>query len=309
MELDITEQSLPVYEALASKVRLNLLSLLADRPMNVRELAEASGLSSAIMTMHVRKLETAGLIRTERVAGRGGARKVCSLAEDRIEIILPKAGSDRRSVHPVNVPIGHFTDWEVHPTCGLATTEKMIGQFDDPRFFLSPERVNASILWFGQGFVEYRAPNFLLSSQTPEELEISMEISSEAPGVNEDWPSDITFHLNGVELGTWTSPGDYGERRGNLTPAWWPNDINQYGLLKRVKINKSGTFMDGTPLSSVTLDQISPSSKEWKFRIGVRSDAQHVGGMTLFGSGFGNYNQDILFRLYYRDASRIDPQA
>ena len=34
-----------------------------------------------------------------------------------------------------------------------------------------------------------------------------MEVSSEFPFSNNNWPSDITFSLNGVELGTWTSPG------------------------------------------------------------------------------------------------------
>ena len=91
--------------------------------------------------------------------------------------------------------------------------------------------MNAGILWFGKGYVEYKIPNFLLASQNPEELVISMEIASEAPETNNDWPSDITFTLNGVKLGTWTSPGDFGDQRGKYTPKWWANHINQYGLL------------------------------------------------------------------------------
>lgn len=57
MKLDLTDQSLPVYEALSSAVRLQMLRLLSEQPMNVKELAGALKLSSAIMTMHVRKLK------------------------------------------------------------------------------------------------------------------------------------------------------------------------------------------------------------------------------------------------------------
>ena len=56
MQIDATEKSLPVYEALASKVRLQIIQLLSKQDMNVSELAQALGLSSAIMTMHVKKL-------------------------------------------------------------------------------------------------------------------------------------------------------------------------------------------------------------------------------------------------------------
>lgn len=75
MKLDLSEESLPVYEALASSVRLHMLRLLAENPMNVKELAAAVNLSSAIMTMHVRKLEAAGLIQTHMAPGRSGLQR------------------------------------------------------------------------------------------------------------------------------------------------------------------------------------------------------------------------------------------
>jgi predicted transcriptional regulator len=45
-------------------------------------------------------------------------------------------------------------------------------------------------------------------------LHLSLEICSEAPLHHENWPSDITVWLNGVEIGAWTSPGDFGDVRG-----------------------------------------------------------------------------------------------
>ncbi|WP_438347860.1 ArsR/SmtB family transcription factor [Paenibacillus sp. FA6] len=304
MELDISENSLPVYEALASQVRLNMIQLLAKQHMNIRELAEALGLSSAIMTMHVKKLEKAKLISTRMVPGKGGVQKICSLATDKLEIKMPLPLDQTREFHQTVVSIGHYTDFDVVPTCGLATVDRVIGEFDEPRYFLDTERVHAKILWFGQGFIEYKVPNFLLSSQKPEELEISLELSSEAPFTNDNWPSDLSFYLNDTLLGSWTSPGDFGDKRGKHTPAWWPSVVNQYGLLKRLRITHEGTFMDGHLISNVKLDQLSIEDKQWAFRIAVLDDAQHIGGVTLFGTGFGNYNQDILFKLYYTQEAR-----
>lgn len=299
MNLDVSERSLPFYEAMASSVRLNLIRLLAKQPMNIRELAEAVGLSSAIMTMHVKKLEKAGIVRTDMQPGRGGLQKVCSLAIEQAEIVFPNKMEHIREYHQSFIPVGHYTDFSVEPTCGLATLERMIGEFDDPRYFLDAERYQAGILWFSEGFIEYKIPNFLLSTENPKELLISMEISSEAPRTNQNWPSDITFYLNQVKLGTWTSPGDYGDKRGKYNPAWWPDEVNQYGLLKHLTITQEGTRLDGKPLSDVTLDQINVRDKQWTFRIACEGESSNVGGVTLFGKGFGNYNQDIVLRLYY----------
>ena len=68
MKLDLSEQSLPVYEALASPVRLRILQLLIKQPMNLKEIAQTLGLSGAIMSMHVKKLATAGLTLSADVA-------------------------------------------------------------------------------------------------------------------------------------------------------------------------------------------------------------------------------------------------
>jgi len=36
-----------------------------------------------------------------------------------------------------------------------------------------------------------------------------------------------------------------------------------------------------------------------KVRIGVKENAQNVGGINIFGKGFGNYDKDIVLRLYF----------
>lgn len=71
----------------------------------------------------------------------------------------------------------------------------------------------------------YRCPNRLPPGAQVDSLSLSLEICSEAPMHHLDWPSDITLGINGVELGTWTSPSDFGGVRGRLTPLWqWESD-------------------------------------------------------------------------------------
>lgn len=300
MKIDINERYLPVFEALASPVRMRIIHLLAEKPMNIKELAGELALSSAILTMHVRKLEEAKIISSERIYRNGAVQKQCKLMMDSLEIEFPSKALTDRKYHDFSIPIGHYTDFSVLPTCGLASADQIIGYFDDSRFFLDPERVHAGILWFSRGFVEYKIPNHLLSNQEPEELEISLELGSEAPGVNNNWPSDISFFLNEVKIGTWTSPGDFGGTRGKYTPEWWSLGVGQFGLLKVLRINHAGTFIDGQKVSGTALDKIDILKKQWTFRIAVLEDAQNIGGVTLFGKGFGNYDQDIVFRLYYK---------
>ncbi|WP_419872787.1 ArsR/SmtB family transcription factor [Candidatus Pristimantibacillus sp. PTI5] len=291
-------QFMPLYEALASEVRWRIMDLIADREMNVKDIAAALELSPSIITMHIRKLEQAELIGSRRIRLNGGTHKLCYLKEKNIEIELPTASRTAR-IREQTISVGHYTAFEIHPTCGLGTREKEIGVWDDPRYFLDPERVHAAILWFGKGYVEYKTPNYLRSDQTADAIEISMEIASEAPGLRDHWPSDIRFAFNGISLGTWTSPADFGRAaRGRYTPEWWHRNVNQYGLLKTIRIDAIGTFIDGEHMSDVTVSEIKLREPFWTLRFTVDEDAVNIGGLTLYGSGFGNHDQDIVIRVH-----------
>ena len=85
----------------------------------------------------------------------------------------------------------HWTlfDYRIFPTCGLATTTELVGVVDDPRYFAYPERINRGVLWFAKGYIEYIIPNVLPTGTRVDQITLSLEMSSEAPGVNSDWPS------------------------------------------------------------------------------------------------------------------------
>lgn len=298
IKADGKPEFIPLYEALASEVRWRIMSLIAENEMNVKDIADKLELSPSIVTMHIRKLEAAGLTGSRRVRMNGGTHKLCFLKATSIDIQLPAARRDAKMLEQ-SISVGHYTAFEVHPTCGLGTHEMEIGVWDDPRYFLDPERVNAAILWFGRGYVEYKMPNYLAADQTADFIEISMELASEAPGLGDDWPSDIGFTFNGVFLGTWTSPADFGRAaRGRYTPEWWHRNVNQYGLLKTIRIDASGTFIDGVQMSEVTIRDLKLEEPFWTLRFAVDEQAEHVGGLTLYGAGFGNHDQDIVVRVY-----------
>lgn len=293
---------MPLYEALASEVRWKIMSLLAEGELNVKDVAEKLKLSPSIVTLHIRKLEEADLIGSRRTRKNGGTHKLCFLKQRKIEIELPSRREEPK-IREQSIAIGHYTAFDIYPTCGLGTPEKEIGVWDDPRYFLDPERVQAAILWFGHGFVEYKTPNYLLPNQQAAAIEISVELASEAPGLRDDWPSDIGFVFNGIDLGTWTSPADFGRAaRGKYTPSWWHRNVNQYGLLKTIRIDAEGTFIDGERISASTIGELRLDEPFWTLRFQVDEQSENVGGLTLYGAGFGNHDQDIVIRVHIDDS-------
>ncbi|ANS76665.1 ArsR family transcriptional regulator [Paenibacillus yonginensis] len=290
---------LDIFKALSSEIRIQILELLAsNQALNLNEIASRLNLSNGAITMHIKKLEDSGLIEINTSVGKHGIQKMCYLNKDKLMVDL--RSKDTENLYEVDIQIGHYSNYQVTPTCGLATKDSIIGDFDDPRYFADPQRIDAEILWLTEGFVEYRIPNYLKSNQTFREIQFCLELGSEAPGYDNNYPSDIYFYLNGVQLGYWTSPGDFGDTRGTFNPDWWPPHLNQYGMLKLIRINREGSFIDGCRISDVTLEQIGLDYKsELTFRLGVAEEAVNKRGMTIYGKHFGNYGQDLMARVLY----------
>ncbi|MCI1858366.1 MAG: ArsR family transcriptional regulator [Sporolactobacillus sp.] len=295
MQLDISKSSLKAYKALASEVRLQIIQMLSQKRMSVKELAGSLGLSSTIVLMHLEKLADAGIIAFEKI----GHQKFSRLKVDHISIKFPRKIYPSFAVHETSIPVGHYTNFSIKPSCGLAGKHDYIGKVDNPKYFMDPDRMNAGMIWFCKGFVEYQTPNFLTDNEHLEMLDLSMELGSEFPFSNNVWPSDITFYINGVEIGTWTSSGDFSDIRGKYTPSWVPDNVNQYGVLKILRITDHGTYLDGQPFTPVSLDALDTNRETWTIRFAVKKDAVHQGGCTIFGKGFGNHDQDINLQLFY----------
>jgi predicted transcriptional regulator len=294
-----------VLHALASEVRVSILKLLhIEGPMNVNDIAARLNQPQSTISSNMQILVGAELVRTETQKARKGNQKICHSLFDEVLVMFKE---DIRPIKSnsieVAMPLGLYSSCDVSAPCGLCSGEGIIGLLDVPDTFLDPDRMKTGLIWFTRGYVEYQFPNNArLAKQKIASMEFSMELSSEVPGTNADWPSDITISVNGSDIGTWTSPGDFGDKRGVYTPDWWKLKGSQYGKLKSFRINAMGTYVDGVKISPFTLKDLDlDTHHSIRLRIGVKPDAKHPGGINIFGRGFGNYDQDIVLRLEIED--------
>jgi predicted transcriptional regulator len=297
-----TDQQHRILHGLASPVRLRILRLLLRQgSLNINQISEALELPQSTIATNVQVLEDAELVATTLGKAAKGQQKICTARYAEIVVKLdPESPSRDNNVVDVEMPLGLYTNCNVSAPCGLCSTERVLGVLDVPEFFLDPSRVQASLLWFGRGHVEYKFPNNakVLKAKI-ETLEFSMELSSEVPGTNTDWPSDITLWVNDRKLGTWTCPGDYGDRRGKFTPLWWKLEGSQYGILTTWRVTSKGTFLGDDKLSNVTLrDLLLDQHHSIRLKIGIDDRSARPGGVNIFGRGFSNHNQDVRMRLH-----------
>ena len=294
-----------VLKGLSSPVRIKILRLLhANGPMNVNEISDALDLPQSTVATNIQVLDDSQLIRTETIKATKGQQKVCSARYDEVFIRLDGlSGQEQERMVEVAMPLGLYTSYQVSAPCGLCSTDGIIGLLDVPDLFLDPSRMRAALLWFGRGYVEYKFPNNAkIAKAEVEAIEFSMEISSETPGTNSNWPSDISIWVNDALVGTWTSPGDFGDKRGIYTPRWWKLEGSQYGKLTVWNISERGCFVDGVKVSGTTLKQLDLAAHHSiRLKIGIDEQAKRPGGVNIFGRGFGNHDQDIVMRLFFRN--------
>ena len=112
---------------------------------------------------------------------------------------------------------------------------------------------------------------------------------------------DITFSINGIEVGTFTSPGDFGGRKGIYTTINWGLDATQYGQLKSITVNELGTYIDGILINdSIKINQLNLNEdNKVTFKVESKENAKNKGGFNIFGKNFGDYNQDIEMSVKY----------
>ena len=275
-----TPQAKKILKALASEPRIRMLELLSNRLCNVSEISNALEIPLSTANRDIGILESAGLLRSELTPATRGVQKMCQRVFDMIQIELPSnIKQETEQAVEISMPVGAYVDVQVSPTCGLVSKTGIIGLFDDPSSFYEPDRIKAQLLWFHYGYVEYRFPIRLPSKAMLRTLRLSLEICSEAPMHHEDWPSDVTVWINSTEIGTWTSPSDFGGSRGVLTPEWWESRNTQYGLLKVWQVNEECSLVDGVRVSPICLKDLQIIKHDFiSVRIGVKAEARNLGG-------------------------------
>ena len=288
--------------ALASPDRLSILRLLSKSPMNVLEIANILHLPASSVSNHINVLEESGLINIQYQPAKRGHMKLCYKAVICVDIsYLDSDASFKQKSLAVEMPVGNYVDLHIEESGYMANTERYLFEKNEISSMLFlPERTSAQLLGFNAGYVVYNFPNHFASHRDFQALEISFECCSEAPYYRNDWPSDITVWINDKEAATFTSPGDFGGRMGNYSPEFWPLNATQFGLLYKIDINKSGCFLNNAPVgrSEISIDDLLHSKSDHiRLKIGIKEDAEHRGGLNLFGKEFGDFAQSIVMRF------------
>ena len=104
---DITT-SARVARALSSTIRLQILRLVRDMPLNVSELARLLQIPISSTGVHVNTLEEAGLVITTSKPGLRGSQKVCALRVSDIsfEILADRIATPGENVLLETIPSG-----------------------------------------------------------------------------------------------------------------------------------------------------------------------------------------------------------
>ena len=296
-----------VANALNAPTRRKILSLLTANSYTIQEIADRLNMSLSNTSFHVKFLQKAGLVNLTQNHSKRGNEKIVALEKHCLEILFINEAENSfpSSSHAFSteLPVGSFTLFDIVPPCGIADADgNLIGAEALPDIFYNYKRIKGEIIWFTEGYLEYHVSNAAIKNKVLEALQISCEVCSECANYNNSFKSDITFWMNDKEIGTYTSPGDFGGRSGKYTPKSWPAASTQYGMLVQIRIDEMGVWINQVNVSSeISIDDFAFITKEkcLRFKLGVKKNAKYAGGLNLFGRNFGDFQQGIRISATY----------
>lgn len=287
-----------IGSALSSEIRLKMLLLLYNSPRTIVDISNTLGLKNSTTIFHLDNLVKSDLVLVKTLPAKKGKVQLFTLNFTNLNISINTNKEIKPDDYIESMPIGMYIDAEFDSYFGL-TTDSELYRIDIKDAF-NEVRKNAQMLWFDGGFLKYKFSNLFLKNGTPTSISFSMELCSETQYYNNDYKSDIYIDVNGIQLGYFLSPGDFGGKRGIHTPQWWPTSKTQYGILVNVEINNNGTFINGTKTSKITIEDLFLQEHNYtELKIYTLRSSEHYGGISLFGRKFGNYPQDIIFTVKY----------
>ena len=70
--------------------------------------------------------------------------------------------------------------------------------------------------------------------------------------------------------------------------------------MKTLRITQDCIYLDETPVNTQNIAKLKMQEGDYiTFRIGVKKDAKHQGGLNLFGERFGDYAQGLVYAVDY----------
>lgn len=73
-------------------------------------------------------------------------------------------------------------------------------------------------------------------------------------------------------------------------------------MLTKWIISNEGTFVNKDKVSDINIESLNLAKcEDFNFKIGVKDNANHRGGINIFGNSFGNYEQGIKLLIEVED--------
>ena len=288
-----------ICRALGSPIRLKIIKQLTEKPMTLLEVARLNSITNSTALFHLTCLIDGGIVENRYLPGVKGKAQIFFVNFNRISFTRGDTIKETTKIFQQETAVGDYIDIDCD-FFGIANTEKIIMLHREESF--SSARKTAELLWVQSiGAVYYPFENYFAKNGTVEELSFSLELCSETSFYRNDWKSDVTFSINGIDVCTYTSPGDFGGVRGKLNPSWWTNENTQFGNLLDISVRSGGTFMSNEKCSDIGLKDLNLSDgNKIIFGIKIKPTAKYIGGFNIFGKKFGNYEQDIKMSAKYK---------
>lgn len=293
------EKVLAISKALSHPVRLQLLKQLLREPCSITELAKLNKLTNSTVIFHLGILEEAGLVVEKVRPNKKGKTLVFYINFSELTFSLKNASSDTRvTVVEQSVGVGNYISASPVKYIRLATDDQFVVLDKEDAY--NPQRFEAKLICMDNGEVTYAFSNAFAKQNTVRRLEFSLELSSESPYYCNDWKSEIVFSVCGIDVAEFLSLGDFGDKRGLLSPAWWDSKYSQYGVLVTVTIDDNGVMLNGERVNHrITLAQLELEHRDKiTFSLRTEMNRQYAGGFNIYGRRFGNVEQDIVLRAH-----------
>ena len=278
--------------AFSNKKRVEMIKLIAQGVRTVTQLSKQLKMPTSNVLFHVQVLEDCGIIYTTHFS------KTMMIAPtfDRVLISItdPKIVKfiDEREVE-YSIPIGSYISVDYLADTINARDENGELELNIDNIYDS-SRFKAQVLYARRGLFNYP----LRSIETDEKLKcmyISFEACSEISAYDNTYKSDISVLINGQELVTYTCPGDFGGRKGNLNPDSYPSYYTQFGEMITIYVNEKGVYKNGVLVNDeIKISDIKLNNKNQNIlSIGNLPKSNLQGGINLFGEKLGDYPQAI----------------
>lgn len=296
-------QMAALCDALGNETRLKILRRLQSEPyaMQISALGRELGIPTTTLLYHLEKMEKAELVRVYYKSTSHGTQKIVVRdlrgADLRFYFSM-RRGRSHSEKFTQSMGVGQFTEF-FGSDFNFCTAEKRYVNLNDNCYH--PERFAAELVYTTNGIISYRFSNQVAKFHKVNELSVSLELCSEAPYFDNNYLSDITFWINGTEICTYTSLGDFGDHRGLCNPQWWRSVDTQHGVIVTITVDDDGVYINGEEtMSKANLKKLHLEKGNCiELKFGNKPTATNLGGFNVFGKRFGDYPQDISLALSY----------